>query len=209
MASASLTTATQLPASAWHRWWSPTATAIAARRPRSASTSSIRSTRRRPRQHARRHAGLRRDRRSRRGRHDPWRRRPGLPAGGDGNDQLFGDGNNDFLIGGPGQDTLTGGPGGDRFIFTSLGDGRDTILDFDAGQGPPISSACSKARASIRKRPTLAISCTSSPSTRTMTRCATSGSWPTSMAPAPPTLRRRWQRWSIPSGSHRARQLPT
>jgi len=38
-------------------------------------------------------------------------------------------------VGGPGQDTLSGGAGGDRFIFTSLGDGRDTILDFDAGQG--------------------------------------------------------------------------
>ena len=60
-------------------------------------------------------------------------------SGGDGNDQLFGDGDNDFLVGGPGQDTLTGGAGGDRFIFTALGDGRDTILDFDAGQGDRLN----------------------------------------------------------------------
>ena len=56
-------------------------------------------------------------------------------SGGDGADQLFGDGDDDFLSGGPGQDTLEGGPGGDRFIVGALGDGRDTILDFDAGQG--------------------------------------------------------------------------
>ena len=62
-----------------------------------------------------------------------------LIYGGDGNDQLFGDANNDFLVGGPGQDTLTGGAGGDRFIFTALGDGRDTILDFNADQGDRLN----------------------------------------------------------------------
>ncbi|HEX6011581.1 MAG TPA: type I secretion C-terminal target domain-containing protein, partial [Geminicoccaceae bacterium] len=41
----------------------------------------------------------------------------------------------DVLVGGPGRDQLTGGPGADRYVFTSLGDGRDTILDFNAEEG--------------------------------------------------------------------------
>jgi Ca2+-binding RTX toxin-like protein len=64
---------------------------------------------------------------------------PDFIDGGDGNDQLFGDDGNDFLVGGPGQDTLVGGLGGDQFIITSLGDGRDTILDFNAGQGDRLN----------------------------------------------------------------------
>jgi hypothetical protein len=55
--------------------------------------------------------------------------------GGDGDDRLFGEGGNDILVGGPGRDQLTGGPGADRYVFTSLGDGRDTILDFNAEEG--------------------------------------------------------------------------
>jgi large repetitive protein len=55
--------------------------------------------------------------------------------GGDGDDRLFGEGGDDILVGGPGQDQLTGGPGADRYVFTSLGDGRDTILDFNAEEG--------------------------------------------------------------------------
>jgi Ca2+-binding RTX toxin-like protein len=55
--------------------------------------------------------------------------------GGDGDDRLFGEGGVDFLVGGPGQDQLAGGPGADRHVFTSLGDGRDTILDFNAEEG--------------------------------------------------------------------------
>ena len=59
--------------------------------------------------------------------------------GGDGNDELRGGEAGDFLLGGPGQDTLIGGLGGDQFIFTALGDGRDTILDFNAGAGDRLN----------------------------------------------------------------------
>ena len=59
--------------------------------------------------------------------------------GGDGDDELHGGEGGDFLVGGPGQDSLTGGLGGDQFIFTALGDGRDTILDFNAGAGDRLN----------------------------------------------------------------------
>ncbi len=59
--------------------------------------------------------------------------------GGAGNDILDGGADNDFLVGGPGQDTLSGGSGGDQFIFTALGDGQDTILDFNAGAGDRLN----------------------------------------------------------------------
>lgn len=70
--------------------------------------------------------------------------------GGSGNDILFGQAGNDNLTGAGGADTLsggngidrlfgrrgsdelTGGQGGDRFIF-NLGDGSDTITDFEQG----------------------------------------------------------------------------
>lgn len=55
-------------------------------------------------------------------------------SGGMGNDQLFGGEGNDTLRGGAGNDTLSGGEGNDTFVFAS-GDGRDTVLDFQAGQG--------------------------------------------------------------------------
>lgn len=58
-----------------------------------------------------------------------------LLDGGDGDDQLFGEGGNDILVGGTGQDQLTGGSGRDLFVINSLGDGRDTITDFDATAG--------------------------------------------------------------------------
>lgn len=54
-------------------------------------------------------------------------------SGGAGNDQLFGGEGNDTLRGGAGNDVLTGGAGNDTFIFAS-GDGRDTVLDFQAGE---------------------------------------------------------------------------
>jgi Ca2+-binding RTX toxin-like protein len=41
----------------------------------------------------------------------------------------------DRLIGGLGQDVLVGGGGADAFVFQSLGDGTDLILDFDARAG--------------------------------------------------------------------------
>jgi len=51
------------------------------------------------------------------------------PVGGNGSTLVGGDGN-DILIGGSGNDTLTGGPGADRFVFSKLSDGIDTITDF-------------------------------------------------------------------------------
>ncbi len=52
--------------------------------------------------------------------------------GGNGNDILDGGRGNDLLIGGMGDDVLTGGKGDDTFVFTSPGDGTDTILDFQS-----------------------------------------------------------------------------
>jgi VCBS repeat-containing protein len=53
-------------------------------------------------------------------------------SGGDGNDNLGGGGNNDVLAGGAGNDMLSGEGGNDRFVFASLDEGVDRILDFDA-----------------------------------------------------------------------------
>lgn len=52
--------------------------------------------------------------------------------GSAGNDQLNGGTGNDTLNGGTGNDVLTGGAGNDTFVFAA-GDGRDVVLDFDAG----------------------------------------------------------------------------
>jgi Ca2+-binding RTX toxin-like protein len=50
--------------------------------------------------------------------------------GGLGNDTLIGGNGDDILRGGKGNDTLTGGNGKDRFVL-ALGEGTDTITDFD------------------------------------------------------------------------------
>jgi serralysin len=54
-----------------------------------------------------------------------------------GNDSLNGGTGSDHIVGGAGADMLTGGAGADNFVFESLSDsnarGRDTILDFTAG----------------------------------------------------------------------------
>lgn len=55
--------------------------------------------------------------------------------GGEGDDRLFGDDGDDLIIGGPGRDRLSGGAGADVFEIRTLGDGADTILDFDATAG--------------------------------------------------------------------------
>jgi Ca2+-binding RTX toxin-like protein len=53
--------------------------------------------------------------------------------GGDGNDAIFGSSGNDVLRGGAGNDQLWGQAGADRFVFDAIGDGVDTITDFEAG----------------------------------------------------------------------------
>ena len=53
-----------------------------------------------------------------------------LLTGGSGRDVLLGGDGDDTLIGGGNNDTLTGGNGRDTFVL-SLGDGVDTITDFD------------------------------------------------------------------------------
>lgn len=69
--------------------------------------------------------------------------------GGDGNDTLYGDGGNDLLYGengndilygGGGIDKLTGGTGADQFVFESstLASNRDTIRDFNVGEGDTL-----------------------------------------------------------------------
>ncbi|MCC6779372.1 MAG: M10 family metallopeptidase C-terminal domain-containing protein [Hyphomicrobiales bacterium] len=50
--------------------------------------------------------------------------------GGGGDDQFAANAGNDLLTGGTGNDLLTGGAGNDTFVF-NLGDGLDTITDFD------------------------------------------------------------------------------
>jgi VCBS repeat-containing protein len=67
--------------------------------------------------------------------------------GGSDRDYLFAGAGDDVLFGGAGVDYLLGGAGQDTFRFTSIGDsprasgflsflGRDTILDFNANNGP-------------------------------------------------------------------------
>ncbi|WP_136419243.1 calcium-binding protein [Herbaspirillum sp. ST 5-3] len=50
--------------------------------------------------------------------------------GGAGNDNVSGGGGNDLLMGGTGNDTIDGGYGNDTYMF-NLGDGADTINDYD------------------------------------------------------------------------------
>lgn len=64
-----------------------------------------------------------------------------LLLGGEGADFLRGDGGSDVLWGGAGADTLVGGLGADRFLFQSLGDGLDLIVDFQRLQGDLIQIA--------------------------------------------------------------------
>ena len=40
----------------------------------------------------------------------------------------------DVMIGGEGADILTGGSGNDSFVYTSLADAGDIIIDFDSGR---------------------------------------------------------------------------
>lgn len=56
---------------------------------------------------------------------------------GYGNDSLTGGAGDDTLIGGTQGDTLEGRGGSDRFVW-GLGDGTDTILDFETGRGGDV-----------------------------------------------------------------------
>lgn len=55
-------------------------------------------------------------------------------SGADGDDQLVGGAGNDQIAGGKGTDTLNGGAGNDTYQF-SLGDGAETIDNFDLSNG--------------------------------------------------------------------------
>lgn len=64
--------------------------------------------------------------------------------GGAGNDRLHGEAGDDRLTGGVGADELWGGIGNDRFLYAdareSRGLGRDTIMDFAAGDRIDLSA---------------------------------------------------------------------
>ncbi|WP_088890188.1 calcium-binding protein [Leptolyngbya ohadii] len=51
-----------------------------------------------------------------------------------GADRLIGSDGNDVLVGGAGRDTLVGGTGSDRFVYQSLQQGGDRILDFSTAE---------------------------------------------------------------------------
>jgi Ca2+-binding RTX toxin-like protein len=55
--------------------------------------------------------------------------------GGAGDDTIFGQEGDDRITGGEGDDTLYGGSGADAFIYENIGDGVDTIKDFDLNEG--------------------------------------------------------------------------
>lgn len=61
-----------------------------------------------------------------------------LMYGGRDDDRLFGDAGADTLVGGLGADTLTGGGDGDLFRF-QVGDGTDTVTDFDFNAGDRLA----------------------------------------------------------------------
>ncbi|MGK7921604.1 MAG: LamG-like jellyroll fold domain-containing protein [Trichodesmium sp.] len=58
--------------------------------------------------------------------------------GNEGNDTITGYAGNDILIGGEGKNDLSGGNGADYFVFESLNEGLDRIIDFDPTQGDKI-----------------------------------------------------------------------
>ncbi|MDJ0574459.1 MAG: CRTAC homolog protein, partial [Xenococcaceae cyanobacterium MO_234.B1] len=61
--------------------------------------------------------------------------------GGDGADNLTGGDGPDILTGGDGPDILTGGADADKFIYTALNQGVDTITDFTPGEDVLVFSA--------------------------------------------------------------------
>lgn len=64
--------------------------------------------------------------------------------GSDASDTLVGSSTNDVLIGGRGNDILTGGPGDDVFVIRHIGEGVDTITDYNknwAGENDKLNIA--------------------------------------------------------------------
>ena len=59
-------------------------------------------------------------------------------AGTSANDTIFGTDNADTLVSSAGNDELYGGGGADVFLFTSIGEGLDTIKDFNALEGDVV-----------------------------------------------------------------------
>ncbi|MGB5604976.1 MAG: type I secretion C-terminal target domain-containing protein, partial [Gammaproteobacteria bacterium] len=57
-----------------------------------------------------------------------------LIIGRGGDDTINGGDGSDAIRGGPGSDNLTGGSGADTFIFRSLSEGVDTILDYNSDE---------------------------------------------------------------------------
>ncbi|HYG91056.1 MAG TPA: M10 family metallopeptidase C-terminal domain-containing protein [Azospirillum sp.] len=66
-----------------------------------------------------------------------------LIFGGREDDLLFGDAGNDTLSGDQGTDTLSGGDGADIFRF-QVGDGTDTIMDFNFSAGDRLETSRSR-----------------------------------------------------------------
>lgn len=58
--------------------------------------------------------------------------------GGNGRDAIFAGDGNDLIVGGAGDDIIFGGSGADIFRFDSIGDGKDTIMDFNTREGDVI-----------------------------------------------------------------------
>jgi Ca2+-binding RTX toxin-like protein len=67
-------------------------------------------------------------------------------------DRLLGRGGDDSLNGGSGKDILTGGSGNDTFLF-AVGNGRDTITDFDADGGLGFQDLIGRAFADLDSTP--------------------------------------------------------
>jgi hypothetical protein len=68
--------------------------------------------------------------------------------GGAGTDKLNGGAGDDILIGGQGNDTLTGGDGADVFVM-AMGEGTDTVTDFEVGTDKIDATGYSSAQITI------------------------------------------------------------
>jgi Ca2+-binding RTX toxin-like protein len=62
-------------------------------------------------------------------------------SGSHHSDILNGMGGDDVIYGAGGDDILTGGTGADRFVYSSINDGKDLITDFSVSQGDVLDIA--------------------------------------------------------------------